>query len=98
MELFETHKETTLVHFKFSSYFSHSKKRHIKLHMMLQALQLVNHNLTSCHTLSKLHATKQITCQILGFYLRPNMTRLKMNMHFTKLKMKKMNTMFASCE
>ncbi len=98
MELFETHKETTLVHFRYGSYFLHSQKRHIKLHMKLQALRLVNHNLTTCHTLSKLHATKQITCQSLGFYLRPNMMRLKMSMHFSKLKMKKMNMMFASCE
>jgi hypothetical protein len=53
--------------------------------MKLQALQLVNHNLTTCHTLTNLHATKQITCQILGFYLRPNMVRLKMSIAFQQI-------------
>jgi hypothetical protein len=73
--------------------FHTTEKRHIKLHLKLQASQLVDRDLAMWHTLNKLLATKWIACQILSFYLRSKMMTLKMNMHFSKVQIMNMNMM-----
>jgi hypothetical protein len=73
--------------------FHTTERRHIKLHLKLQASQLVNHNLVMCHTLNKLPTTKWIACQILSFYLKLKMMTSKMNMHFSKVQIMNMNMM-----
>lgn len=86
-------KETTFVCFKTSNYPSHS---HEKTHQV--AFEVVS-SITSENQFSNephicfLLVTKWTTCQILGFFLRLKMRKLKMRLYFNNIMIKTMTRM-----